>query len=178
MRQATPKLSLVLLQSRVVAHLSKWTLRVVFLLGGMLALASQAAAAPVVFEASGSDTDGRILSGTVTIDTATGIVKSADLTLGVPPNEYGFYEVVTVVGHSTHLTPQGLEISVRGSSEEGVLVTIGLVLPVKTNLVGFTGGTLVPGNIYEDTGSMVAVGLGGLYYGPFLIALRGTLEPI
>jgi len=53
---------------------------VVFLLGVMVALASQATAAPVVFEASGKFSNGSPLSGTVTIDTATGKVLSADLT--------------------------------------------------------------------------------------------------
>jgi len=55
----------------------------------MVALASQATAAPVVFEASGKFSNGSPLSGTVTIDTATGKVLSADLTA-----KYGSVELL------------------------------------------------------------------------------------
>ena len=81
MQTATPVPALVPRETHALAYLAKWSLRVVLLLGVMVALASQATAAPVVFEASGEFNDGCRLSGTVTIDTATGKVLSADLSV-------------------------------------------------------------------------------------------------
>ena len=52
MQTATPVPALVPPETRRLAYLAKWALRVVFLLGVMVALASQATAAPVVFEVS------------------------------------------------------------------------------------------------------------------------------
>src|SRR5579863_4472981 len=79
MRTATLTPSLVRPKTRRLAHLAKWALRAALLVGVMVALARQAAAAPVVFEALGRFSNGSPLSGTITIDTATGKVLSADL---------------------------------------------------------------------------------------------------
>jgi hypothetical protein len=80
MQTATPVPALVVPETRRLAYLANWSLRVVLLLGVMAALASQATAAPVVFDVSAQSGEGWAVSGTVTIDTATGKVLSADLT--------------------------------------------------------------------------------------------------
>ena len=80
MQTATPVPALVPPETRRLAYLPNWALRAVFLLGVMVALASQATAAPVVFEVSAQSSELWAVSGTVTIDTATGKVLSADLT--------------------------------------------------------------------------------------------------
>ena len=64
MQTATPISVLVPPETRVLAYLARRALRAVFLLGVMLALASQATAAPVVFEVSGGNPD-RVWNGNV-----------------------------------------------------------------------------------------------------------------
>lgn len=90
-------------------------------------------AAPILFFANGT-TPGSTLSGTVTIDTATGIVQSLNLTMSGLLS----YTVSTVGG-------QGNQISV-GTSPYYILGNGGgnnvlLQLPV-TTLVGYTGGVI------------------------------------
>lgn len=98
----------------------RWTLRVVFLLGAILARASQASAAPVVFDATG-DFNGvvgeTVLSGTVTIDTATGKVVSADLKVeeGGTTLIFDQFRSVAVVGSGSL---QSVAITVDGYNEK------------------------------------------------------------
>ena len=169
MRQATPKLSLVLLQSRVVGHLSKWTLRVLFLLGVLLSLAAQATAAPVVFEASGEFENGWELSGTVTIDTATGKVLSADLSVTGFDVNLVFDKVAHVL--DSYRGP----VTGIGITGGPIVPSLGITVPGKS-LVGYTGSSILSyqAGQYE---SYLLLGE-GTYYVDEIPLVRGSLEPI
>jgi hypothetical protein len=141
MRTATRVPSLVPPETHGWAYLAKWTLRVVVLLGVSLAMASQATAAPVVFKASGEFEDtGATLSGTLTIDTATGHLLSADLIIidhsgDVVAGEYVFTTITSPVKSTT------IRLSGHGPKfESGMQLT----LPVST-LVGYKGGSIISG---------------------------------
>jgi hypothetical protein len=135
-----------------------------------VALASQATAAPVVFEASGSFQDGFKLSGTITIDTATGKVVSSDLLVA------GHLETL-FTGTGQHSTSQpGLLTypSFYGLDETAELV---LWIPLHT-LVGYKGGALLDyenGIHISSYFSITPEGFGAptTYY--YLI--EGSLEP-
>jgi hypothetical protein len=96
MQTATPIPVVFPRETHVLLYLAKWALRAVFLLGVTLTLASRAAAAPVVFQVSGGNPDesGLIVSGTVTMDTATGKVLSADVTASHVLDDGSFTEYV------------------------------------------------------------------------------------
>ena len=96
MQTATPIFVLVPSETHVLKCLANWAVRAVFLFGVILALASQATAAPVVFAVSGGNPDesGMVMYGTLTIDTATGKVLSADVTVAHVLSEGGFTEYV------------------------------------------------------------------------------------
>jgi len=168
MREATAVPSLVLPEAPDLAYLAKWTLRVVFLLGVSLALARQAAAAPVVFDASGEFENGSELSGTVTIDTATGVVLSADLSITNDTGEtYLFNDRVSAKHYGSWTT-----ISFGGAEILPVLV-----LSVEgRSLVGYDGSSILP--LY-DAGFLLSgiVWAGGLYYSDESPLLSGILEP-
>jgi len=154
-----------------LAYLAKWTLRVVFLLGVSLALAGQAAAAPEVFEASAESDDGWALSGTVTIDTATGKVLSADL--AATDGYFGFgFDVVEKVqrmsgARGAVFTQMSFGAEQFPSGE--------LFLMVPGTLVGYKGSRLVEGPIEVIEGSYILIN-GGTYDWTE-ISLYGSLEP-
>jgi len=140
-------------ESRHLGSLAKWALRAFFLLGLMVVLASQAAAAPVVFTASAEFEGLRTpLSGTITIDTATGKVLSVDLKVGT---KYSFTRLPWI-SHRP-LTVTQMEF-VDGQS------TLELVLPVST-LVGYQGGEIGPQTWFDPSWSS----------GPFFL-ISGTLK--
>jgi hypothetical protein len=168
MRQAAPEPSLVLLQATVVGQLSKWALRGLFLLGVQLYLVSHAAAAPVVFTASGEFENGWELSGTVTIDTASGKVLSADLSVTEGSVvKYTFDKDVTVPRFSRGPFTT-IEIS-EGSS----VPSLGITVPEKS-LVAYSGSSILT----YDYGYLSYIVLGeGLNYVDMLPLNFGSLEP-
>ena len=169
MRQGTPKLSRLLLQSRVVAHLAKWTLRVLFLLGVLLSLAARATAAPVVFEASGEFENGGELSGTITIDTATGKVLSADLSVTGFDVNLVFDKVAHVL--DSYRGP----VTGIGINEGPIVPMLGITVPGKS-LVGYTGSSIVSHQAGQFL-SYVLLGEGTDYVDEIPL-MRGSLEPI
>jgi hypothetical protein len=168
MRQATPEPSLVLLPTHVVRPLSKWALRVLFLLGVQLALVGQAAAAPVVFTATGEFENGWELSGTVTIDTATGKVVSADL--GV--TEGSVVKYVFAKGVTVHGSSRG-PFTTIGISEGPVVPSLGITVPGKS-LVGYNGSSILTSGF--ELLSYIEIGE-GLNYVDRLPLNFGSLEP-
>jgi hypothetical protein len=161
MQTATHVLSLVRPETPISAHLAKWALRAMFLFGVMVALASQAAAAPEVFKASGYFENEK-LSGTITIDTATGKVVSADLNVG----EYVFQGAVLQPYGNIKLHFRGVGHTAYGELQATMLLT----LPVKT-LVDYEGGE-IEGYPY----SVFAPDLTGTY-GQGIYLTNGRLSP-
>jgi hypothetical protein len=153
----TPVSRLVLHETRPLAYLAKWALRAALLLGVMAALASQASAAPVVFEASGLFDDGRRLSGTVTIDTATGKVLSADLSVTFGSVEMYVFDGSVSVRRSNGGPYTQIEFGPGiGEGYAGLFIT----LP-GTSLVGYDGSELYP-QILENSGA---------YFGDYFVPL-------
>jgi hypothetical protein len=138
-----------------------------FLLGVMVALASQATAAPVVFEASGEFDDGCKLSGTVTIDTATGKVLSADLRVAFGSVErYVFDGSVSVLRSSEGPYGPYTRIEFGPGTGQGFALLY-IALP-GTSLVGYDGSEIYPN--FEP--------YSGAYFGDYWVPLiTGSLEP-
>jgi len=99
-----------------------------------------ATAAPEVFTASGSFYDGSVLSGTVTIDTATGKVSSVDLIIN-QPNGKGkiVFNYVPPYGTTTY-TKYTTRMAFYGGFAART-VELQLTLPVST-LVDYEGGKI------------------------------------
>ncbi|HXY34332.1 MAG TPA: hypothetical protein VEI07_08900 [Planctomycetaceae bacterium] len=169
MPTATPLPSLVRPGTRRLAHLAQWSLRVVFLLVVIVAVASQATAAPVVFDASGEFEDGYELSGTITIDTATGDVLAADLQVEWGTETISFTDLYKI-SHSP--APKGS----TNTSMLFVAFPLELQLTVHAStLVGYAGGPLLcdPGS--DDSPSSL-ISLDG--YATRVYSLdEGSLEP-
>jgi hypothetical protein len=116
---------------------AKGVLRAALLLALSLALAGSATAADVVFTASGGflGPDGTYpLSGTITINTATGKVVSVDLTAsasGFSPLTFTSTLVTEEIGDDF------IRVTIREGADE-----LSLTFPVAT-LVGYAGGPLV-----------------------------------
>jgi hypothetical protein len=171
-QKTTPVSRLVLRQTRPLAHLAKWTLRAVFLLGAMVALVSQATAAPVVFDISAQSSEGWTVSGTVTIDTATGKVLSADLTAKDGSSTVIFDDVY--YGTVTQVAARrGGPVWTRMFFETG-RYSLFLTVPEAT-LVGFKGSALVDTLLPGGYASSIEIGDG--YYSSTDIPLYGSLEP-
>jgi hypothetical protein len=172
MRKATPVPSLVLPETHVLAYLTKWTLRVVFLLGVSLALAGQAAAAPEVFTVWGAFSSGD-LSGTVTIDTATGNLLSADLIImaGGMEGKFVFTDLVQI-SHTSEATA----ISFTGyNSALKSAASMRLTLQVST-LKGYNGGKIEGGTASRDASDWYSYSEGFLG-SPYQLE-TGFLEPV
>jgi len=181
MRTATPTSSLVRPETRRLAYLTRWALRAMFLLGVIAALASQAKAAPVVFEVSGGNPDdyGVVLSGTVTIDTATGKVLSANVTAAHVLYDGSFTEFVFDIDGSVHQFVVGsgsrseifTKISILSEYGGGT----GLYLTVReSTLVGYKGSSL---SAAGPEGSCIVLPYSGNRYSVDEIPLYGSLEP-
>jgi len=163
-----------------LAYLAKWTLRVVFLLGMSLALAGQASAAPEVFTASGEFDNGWALSGTITIDTATGKLLSADLSAtNGSVAEFVFDQITAgsvrqiVLGSGRRSTVWTV-ISIESEHPFGPSLFLTVEEPT---LVGYKGSPLY-------TGVLPGYGTGSGIFNARLLAypgnlplLRGSLEP-
>ena len=175
MQTATPVPALVPRETHALAYLAKWSLRVVLLLGVMVGLASQATAAPVVFEASGEFNDGCRLSGTVTIDTATGKVLSADLTAEDGSSTVIFDTVY--YGTVTQITARrGYPVWTRMFFEdESGHYSLFLTVP-EAMLVGYKGSSLAQA-IEAHGGYTSCIEIGANPYSFGEIPLTGSLEP-
>jgi hypothetical protein len=146
------------------AHRLILALHVVFMLTLFLGLTRQATAAPEKFSASGSfeDEHGGQLSGTLTIDTATGKLVSADL-------------VITEVEEKdkkivfTNLTARSVNGVTRITGIGTGFADIQLTLPEST-LVGYQGGQIEPGT---SSWAPYGEGFGVIGFG----LTSGTLEP-
>jgi len=176
MQTATPVPALVPRETHTLAYLAKWSLRVVLLLGAMVALASQATAAPVVFDVSAQSGEGWAVSGTVTIDTATGKVLSADLTA----KDGSSTVILDRVDGVTQITARrGYPVWTRMLfADESERYFLFLTVPEAT-LVGYKGSSLA--QAIETGGgytSMLEYGDDlNRYGGLFQIPLSGSLEP-
>jgi hypothetical protein len=177
MQTPTPVHALVVSETRF-AYLTRWSLRVVLLLGVMVALASQATAAPVVFEVSAQSSELWAVSGTVTIDTATGKVLSADLTAKDGSSTVIFDTVY--YGTVTQITARrGYPVWTRMFFEdESGHYSLFLTVP-EAMLVGYKGSSLA--QAIETGGgytSMLEYGDDLNVYGAlFEIPLFGSVEP-
>ena len=167
MQSTTPLSRPSLHEARPLARLAKWSLRAVFLSGAMVALASRATAAPVVFEASGLFDDGRRLSGAVTIDTATGKVLSADLSVTFGSVErYVFDGSVSVLRSNEGPYGPYTQIKFGPGTGEG-FSGLDIALP-GTSLVGYDGSEFYP---YFEPSS-------GADFGGYWVPLvTGSLDP-
>ncbi len=182
MQTATPISILVPPETHVLVYPAKLALRAVFLLGVMLAMSSQATAVPVVFEVSGGNPDesGVVLSGTVTIDTATGDVLSADVTASHVLDDGSFTEYV--FDHIESVQQTIFSESRRGPVEVLTRISIigyldgpSLFLTVEGSMVGFTGSPLFSGRIPVGFGSCIE--FPGTPYGWVEFPMYGSLEP-
>jgi hypothetical protein len=176
MQTATPVPALVPRETHTLAYLAKWSLRVVLLLGAMVALASQATAAPVVFDVSAQSGEGWAVSGTVTIDTATGKVLSADLTAKDGSSTVIFDTVY--YGTVTHSTRPGEPVWTKmffeAEAEAGIYSLL-LTVPEAT-LVGYKGSLLYSGPL-PGLGSYLQLPYSGNPLGTVESPLYGSLEP-
>jgi|SRR5580704_7538188 hypothetical protein len=170
MQTATPVPALVPPETRRLAYLPNWALRAVFLLGVMVALASQATAAPVVFEASGEFENGLELTGTVTIDTATGKVLSADLSLVEGSVvKYVFDGRVSVARSTGPYT----RIVIEPGAVQG-FAQLWITVP-GTSLVGYDGSKTLWSYAGEELSGAYLPD--GTLYTYFVPLISGSLEP-
>jgi hypothetical protein len=182
MQAATPRLSLVRPETRRPDCLAKWYLRVVLLLGVVVALASQATAAPVVFDVSAQSGEGWTVSGTVTIDTATGKVLSADLTAKDGASTQYIFDVVDGVHQISGRpgSPVWTKMSFAVGSGASGFGSPALFLTVPgATLVGYKGSGILNPVLPGGYSSCLEISSG--YFnpdaGPLEIPLYGSMEP-
>lgn len=111
-----------------------------FLLALAILLCASGAYAQTVFNVSGSFIDGPTLGGTITINTATGVVTAVNLTLSAP--YAGAYTVIDSQGWNG--TYFGIPVSTAANPTG--LPQINLLLPPST-LVGYAGGTVCSNSV-------------------------------
>ena len=141
--------------------LAKSTFRTAVLLCAVLALVGQAKASPIVFDASGSFTDGSTLSGTLTIDPTSGVATAEDLSL--TGGSAGYVSPLTFVA-----TPPALVQTNNAGASHVWLDSSDLTntwqlrvdIPGPT-LVGYAGGDLVVSSFPPDGTFFTASGEGG-----------------
>jgi hypothetical protein len=182
MQTATPIPAVVPRETDVLLYLAKWALRAVFLLGVTLTLASRAAAAPVVFRVSGGNPDesGLIVSGTVTIDTATGKVLSADVTASHVLDdgsftEYVFNHIESVRQTAFSESRKGPEVVLTSIMIIGAFDGPSLFLTLEGSLVGFNGSPLFSGRV--PVGFESCIEFPGTPYGWAEFTIFGSVEP-
>ena len=107
------------------------------------------------FQASGSVTDGSTISGTLTIDTTTGIITAADVIFGAPASTIQT-NVVAQVPH--YYVPNSVSVNIRNAAST---TDFDFSIPTPTSsLIGYLGSTdsaaflaANPGNLYNLTTS-------------------------
>ena len=133
----------------------------------LLALACQAKADQItVFDlANGQLADGASVTGTVMIDTTTGIATAFDVSIGSPDNQVfsnstvaAFYTAPANTPINTN--PFTTDIVMEKNTVEPLLPVLVLVIP-ETSLVGYAGGSLVLGGQMGPTFSGYEYGYDG-----------------
>jgi hypothetical protein len=107
-----------------------------------------------VFDATGTFTDGSNLSGTVTVDTDSGVVTDLDLILGFisdPPSPITF-------GLSFQALQAGGFYEVDGSSSSGDQISLIINLGSASSLVDYAGGPLANGTDSISTSYQLSTG--------------------
>ncbi|MBI3369761.1 MAG: PEP-CTERM sorting domain-containing protein [Burkholderiales bacterium] len=97
-------------------------------------------AAPVVFDLSGVFSSGSVLSGTITIDTATGVATAVHALLSAPDSLD--FSVIEFQG----LAAPGIWQVQIGDGAGLPDLNIGLLVGAAANLVGYAGGALSGGS--------------------------------
>jgi hypothetical protein len=122
--------------------LAKSTIRVAVPLCMLLALAGRAQASPILFDALGNFSDGSMLTGTVTIDTATDQLTAMDLTVAGGTSFSG--PSLEFFTNLTQADQQGTSANETwlGASTLNNAWQFQLVLPVP-NLLSYTGGPII-----------------------------------
>jgi len=179
MQMTTPVSCLVLHETLPLARLAKWSLRAVLLLGAMVALASRATAAPVVFDVSAQSDESWAVSGTITIDTATGKVLSADLAATINSQTRYIFDVVGGVSQIGHGKNPAVWTEMSFFESDPFSFTALYLTVPEATLVGYKGSALVPGPAsgHYYTSSIEIAVVGDFYSGPEVIPLFGSVEP-
>jgi hypothetical protein len=141
--------------------LAKSAVRAAVLLGALLAPVGYAKASPVLFDASGSFTDGSTLAGTITIDPTSGLATAEALTISGGTSGY----VSPLTFDST--PPALAQANNQGAGHvwlDGSDLSNSWQLRVdiaQPTLVGYTGGNLVVSSFPPDGTFFTAFGEGG-----------------
>ena len=93
----------------------------------------------LTFNAAGTFEDGATLGGTLTIDTTSGMVTAANLTVGAPQSLTFIYIQNTVITSAATT-----EIDLGSPGYDPAQITLYMYLPT-TTLTGYLGGPLDPG---------------------------------
>ena len=117
-----------------------------FLFLGLAGAAGSMHASPITFVATGALVDGATLSGFVVIDTATGVVQSANLSVSSPISISGLTLEAGFTSQGT--ADYTIEANLGGNPAELIILQI----PV-TTLVGYTGGNICLSGCVGNVGS-------------------------
>jgi hypothetical protein len=141
--------------------LANSAIRAGVLLAALLAVVGHAQASPVLFDASGSFTDGSTLSGTITIDPTTGLATAENLSISGGSSGY----VSPLLFDATPPALQQQDNQGAGnvwlnSSDVSNSWQLRVDIPGPT-LVGYAGGPLVVSSFPPDGTYFTASGEGG-----------------
>jgi len=139
--------------------LVKSTFRAAVLLGALLAFVGQGQASPVLFDASGSFTDGSTLSGTMTIDPTSGLATAEDLFVSGGTSGYAS-PLEFKLTPPTQADNQGAgHVWLDGSDlSNSWQLRVAIASP---NLIAYAGGDLVVSSFPPDGTFFTAFGEGG-----------------
>ncbi len=141
--------------------LAKSTLRAAVLLGALLAPVGHAKASPVLFDASGSFTDGSTLAGTITIDPTSGLATAEDLSISGGRSGYPSPLIFDLTPPAlTQANNQGAGNVWLDGSDLSNSWQLQVDIPGPT-LVGYAGGDLVVSSFPPDGTYFTAFGEGG-----------------
>jgi hypothetical protein len=141
--------------------LAKSTFLAAVLLCAVLGLGGHAQASPIVFDASGTFTDGSTLSGTLTIDPTSGVATAEDLFLS--GGSAGYVSPLTFAATPHALNQQdnqGAGNVWLDSSDLTNTWQLRVDIPGPT-LVGYAGGDLIVSSFPPDGTFFTASGEGG-----------------
>lgn len=119
------------------------------LAASLLAAPTIASAMPILFDWSGTFESGSLLSGTLTIDTATGVATATNVIIGAPASLT--FNVIEAQGGN------GVQYQLQ-VGDGGGLPDFNPSFPV-ASLVGFTGG-----NVCSVADSIGCTGLSNIFY--------------
>jgi len=163
-----------------MTKVSKSVLRAVTVLSVLLALACQAKASPIVFDiVNGQLDDGASVTGTITINTTTGIATSADVSVGSPDNQvFTSANITTLETLNNYRDPYtNTYVDTLIYIHQGTLGNpypdLGLLLP-ETSLIGVT--TQIPLVVGAIQGASTFE-ISGYPYVPEVFFSSGSLTP-